>query len=142
MTRIFSAFSTNVAVLAVFGFAGALISLALSKSIAKRTTSLYVIDRARSELRTFASMIEGWFCRYRGFRADRGSATLAATGNRVGAIEALQRSRETMPGGQRALPAQMRAFALNTSAVRGALRLFTSHPPRADRIAAPRTGSA
>jgi heat shock protein HtpX len=96
---------------------------------------------AQISLGLFASMIVAWFSRYREFRADRGGASLAGTGNMIAALEALQRSLETKPGGQ-VLPAQMRAFGINTSAAGGALRLFTSHPPLAERIAALRIGSA
>ena len=91
---------------------------------------------AQIVLGCIASMIVCWFSRYREFRADRGGASLAGTGNMIGALEALQRESGD------ALPAQIQAFGINTRAADGFLRLFMSHPPLAQRIAALRTGPA
>jgi len=84
----------------------------------------------------FASMIVSWFSRYREFRADRGGAALAGTAGMICALEALQRE-----SGE-ALPAQLQAFGIDSSAAGGFLRLFASHPTLAQRIAALRNGSA
>jgi heat shock protein HtpX len=91
---------------------------------------------AQIVLGCIASMIVSWFSRYREFRADRGGATLAGTGNMIGALEALQRESGA------SLPAQLQAFGINSRAADGFLRLFMSHPPLAQRIAALRTGPA
>ena len=91
---------------------------------------------AQIVLGCIASMIVSWFSRYREFRADRGGASLAGTGNMIGALEALQRESGD------ALPAQIQAFGINTRAADGFLQLFMSHPPLAQRIAALRTGPA
>jgi heat shock protein HtpX len=78
----------------------------------------------------FASMIVAWFSRYREFRADRGGANLAGTGNMVSALQALQHSHGTP------LPQQMQAFGINTGTGGGIMQLFMSHPPLEARIAA------
>lgn len=78
----------------------------------------------------FASMIVSWFSRHREFRADRGGADLAGTGNMVAALEALKRSHGEP------MPQQMQAFGINTGSQGGFMRLFMSHPPLDERIAA------
>jgi heat shock protein HtpX len=83
-----------------------------------------------------ASMIVNWYSRRREFRADRGGANLAGTGSMIGALEALKSSH-----GQ-PMPAQMRAFGINTGQAGGFMRLFMSHPPLDERIAALRLASA
>jgi len=71
------------------------------------------------------------FSRYREFRADRGGAKLAGTSNMIGALEALKAAHEPLPSKQFA------AFGI-ASGRRGAglQRLFMSHPPLEERIAA------
>jgi heat shock protein HtpX len=94
---------------------------------------ILVTMAAQIVLGLFASMIVCWFSRYREFRADRGGADLAGAGSMIGALEAL--------GGGRgaAMPQQLQAFAINGGAPGGFLRLFMSHPPLEERIAALRT---
>ena len=77
-----------------------------------------------------ASVIVNWYSRRREFRADRGGANLAGTGSMIGALEALKRSQGPE------MPPQLRAFGINTSAGGGFMRLFMSHPPLDERIAA------
>jgi heat shock protein HtpX len=89
---------------------------------------------AQIVLGIFASMIVSWFSRYREFRADRGGANLAGTGNMIGALETLKRSHGEP------MPAQMQAFGINTGEPAGFMRLFMSHPPLDARIAALRGG--
>ncbi len=81
-----------------------------------------------------ASMIVSAFSRYREFRADRGGANLAGTDNMIGALEALKRSHGEP------MPQELQAFGINTGTESGLLRLFMSHPPLAERIAALRAG--
>jgi heat shock protein HtpX len=83
-----------------------------------------------------ASIIVNWYSRRREFRADRGGANLAGTGSMIGALEALKRSH----GAQ--MPPQLRAFGINTGAGEGFMRLFMSHPPLEERIAALQVPSA
>ena len=79
-----------------------------------------------------ATMIVMWFSRRREFRADAGGASLAGRQNMIGALLALQRSH----GG--ALPGQLRAFGIQGDRVG---RLFMSHPPIEERIAALQAGA-
>jgi heat shock protein HtpX len=83
-----------------------------------------------------ASIIVNWYSRRREFRADRGGANLAGTDSMIGALEALKRSQ----GAQ--MPPQLRAFGINTPAGEGFRRLFMSHPPLDERIAALQVASA
>jgi heat shock protein HtpX len=85
---------------------------------------------AQIVLGIFASMIVSWYSRRREFRADRGGANLAGTGSMVAALEALKRSQGEP------MPPQMQAFGINTGSGSGFMRLFMSHPPLDERIAA------
>lgn len=79
----------------------------------------------------FATMIVMAFSRRREYRADAGGAALAGTQSMIGALRTLQRESAAQ------LPGQLRAFGINGQAPGGALRrLFMSHPPIEDRIAA------
>lgn len=86
----------------------------------------------------FASMIVMAFSRHREFRADAGGAQLAGTGNMIGALERLRAEQlRRQPAG---LPAQMQAFGINAGVPSGLKRLFMSHPPLEQRIAALQSG--
>ena len=85
---------------------------------------------AQIVLGIFASMIVSWYSRRREFRADRGGANLAGTGAMIGALEILKRSQGDP------MPPQMQAFGINTGGGGGFMRLFMSHPPLDERIAA------
>jgi len=77
-----------------------------------------------------ATVIVMWFSRQREFRADRGGARLAGTGNMISALERLKAAHEP-------LPAQLAAFGISSGSTAGGLRrLFMSHPPLDERIAA------
>ena len=78
-----------------------------------------------------ASIIVMWFSRQREFRADAGGASLAGRNKMVAALQALQRS-----VGQPHLPDQMAAFGISGGIGQGLRRLFMSHPPLHERIAA------
>jgi heat shock protein HtpX len=88
---------------------------------------------AQIVLGIIASMIVAWYSRKREFRADRGGADLAGTGNMIGALELLKRSHG------KPMPPQMQAFGINTGETGGLMRLFMSHPPLDARIAALRS---
>jgi heat shock protein HtpX len=90
---------------------------------------------AQLVLGVFAGMIVSWYSRQREFRADRGGANLAGTGNMIGALEALKRSQGEP------MPPQMQAFGINTGSTGGFARLFMSHPPLDERIAALRSAT-
>ncbi len=91
---------------------------------------------AEIALGILASMIVMWFSRRREFRADDGGAYLAGSKNMIGALEALKRAQD--PQG---LPQQMAAFGISGGVPRGLQRLFMSHPPLDERIAALRAGT-
>jgi heat shock protein HtpX len=78
-----------------------------------------------------ASAIVAWFSRQREFRADEAGARLAGTGSMIGALEALKRSHDPEP-----LPEKMAAFGINAGVPSGFKKLFMSHPPLDERIAA------
>ncbi len=78
-----------------------------------------------------ASLIVLAFSRWREFRADRGGAQLAGTGNMIAALEALKAAHEPLPSKQFA------SFGIASGKAAGGLqRLFMSHPPLDERIAA------
>ena len=87
---------------------------------------------AQIALGILASMLVMWFSRRREFRADAGGAQLAGRQKMIGALRALQRSHESA-----SLPGQLAAFGINGG---GVMRLFMSHPPLEERIAALQSG--
>lgn len=92
---------------------------------------------AQVVLGILASIIVMWFSRYREFRADAGGARLAG---REKMIAALERLRQQTP---QPLPDQLAAFGISGIMARDGLRrLFMSHPPLEERIAALRAGGA
>lgn len=76
-----------------------------------------------------ASMVVAWFSRQREYRADAGGASLAGRDKMIAALERLKGNHE-----QSALPAQMSAFGISGGG--GLMKLFLSHPPLDERIAA------
>jgi heat shock protein HtpX len=89
---------------------------------------------AQLVLGVLASVIVAWFSRQREFRADAGGAKLAGRQNMVAALEGLQRAHESA-----GLPDGMKAFGISGGASRFG-RLFMTHPPLPERIAALRAG--
>ena len=85
---------------------------------------------AEMVLGLLASIIVMWFSRYREFRADHAGATLANRDSMIGALEALERA-HTAP-----LPGQMAAFGISGGLGAGLKKLFMTHPPLDERIAA------
>jgi heat shock protein HtpX len=82
-------------------------------------------------LSILASMIVMWFSRRREFRADDGGASLAGRQKMVAALRALQRRQEPED-----LPGEFAAFGISGGMGGGLKRLFLSHPPLEERIAA------
>jgi heat shock protein HtpX len=80
-----------------------------------------------------ASVIVCWYSRRREFRADRGGADLAGAGNMIDALQMLKRSQGEP------MPQQLQAFGINTGGSGGVMRLFMTHPPLDERIAALKT---
>ncbi len=82
-----------------------------------------------------ASMIVFWFSRRREYRADAGGASLAGREKMISALEKLRLS-----VAQPHLPDQLAAFGISGPVARGVKRLFMTHPPLEERIAALKRG--
>ncbi len=82
-----------------------------------------------------ATMIVMWFSRQREFRADAGGAQLAGRQKMIAALQRLQQG--AMPS---QLPSEMAAFGITGGLGQGLKKLFLSHPPLEQRIAALRSG--
>lgn len=90
---------------------------------------------AQIVLGILASMIVMWFSRYREFRADHGGARLAGRDKMIAALERLRAAHEPAQ-----LPDQLAAFGISSAREGGWRRLFMSHPPLSERIAALQQG--
>ena len=82
-----------------------------------------------------ASLIVMAFSRWREFRADAGGARLAGRAAMISALERLDANH-----GESTLPKAIQAFGISGEG--GLSRLFMSHPPIPERIAALRAGKA
>jgi len=82
-------------------------------------------------LSILASMIVMWFSRRREFRADAGGASLAGRNKMIAALQALQRGSQPHD-----LPGEFAAFGISGGLGTGIKKLFMSHPPLEERIAA------
>jgi len=82
-----------------------------------------------------ASTIVMYFSRRREFKADAGAAELAGSEKMVAALQRLQAIHQPSR-----LPEQMAAFGINGGMADGFKKLFLSHPPIEERIAALRSG--
>ncbi|MGB1110014.1 MAG: protease HtpX [Gammaproteobacteria bacterium] len=78
-----------------------------------------------------ASAIVMWFSRWREYRADAGGAALAGNAKMVSALRRLQQAHDP-----HALPDQFAAFGIAGGIGDGIKKLFMSHPPLEERIAA------
>ena len=85
---------------------------------------------AQLVLGLFANMIVMWFSRQREFRADSGGAHLAGRQQMISALERLKQ-RHAGP-----LPERMAAFGISGGVASGLKKLFMTHPPLDERIAA------
>ena len=81
-----------------------------------------------------ASTIVMYFSRVREFKADAGAAELAGSEKMVAALQRLQAIHQPSR-----LPEQMAAFGIRGSLAEGFKKLFLSHPPLEERIAALRS---
>jgi heat shock protein HtpX len=84
-------------------------------------------------LGVLATMIVMWFSRWREFRADAGGAQLGGRANMISALRTLSGDH-----GDTGLPKALVAFGIAGDS--GVARLFMSHPPIAERIAALQKG--
>lgn len=78
-----------------------------------------------------ASAIVMYFSRLREFRADTGGANLAGRQKMIAALQRLQSIHEPSH-----LPDQLVAFGINGGLAQGIRKMFMSHPPLSERIAA------
>lgn len=85
---------------------------------------------AQLVLGILASIIVMWVSRHREFRADAGSASLNGKQPMINALARLDK------GGPAVLPESMEAFGISGRHGSGLKRLFMSHPPIPERIAA------
>jgi heat shock protein HtpX len=85
-------------------------------------------------LGALASLVVMAFSRWREFRADAGGARLAGRGAMISALERLAGNH-----GENTLPKAIAAFGISGEG--GVARLFMSHPPLAERIAALRAAA-
>jgi heat shock protein HtpX len=83
-----------------------------------------------------ASIIVMWFSRRREFRADAGGAQLAGRDRMVSALQRLKALYEPST-----LPQAVEAFGISGKQSGGLARLFMSHPPLEERIAALQAGA-
>ncbi len=90
---------------------------------------------AQLVLGILASIIVMWFSRRREFRADAGGASLAGREKMIAALERLKQAHEPSR-----LPDQIKAFGISGGQGWGIKRLFMTHPPLDERIAALRAG--
>jgi heat shock protein HtpX len=79
----------------------------------------------------FASIIVSWFSRWREFRADAAGANLAGRASMISALQRLSANH-----GDTSLPQTIQAFGISGHLASGFKRLFMSHPPIEQRIAA------
>ena len=83
-----------------------------------------------------ASAIVMYFSRVREFKADAGAAELAGSQKMIAALQRLQSIHQPSR-----LPEEMTAFGINGGVAEGFKKLFLSHPPLEERIAALRSGA-
>ena len=83
-------------------------------------------------LGVLATLVVMWFSRWREFRADAGGAKLAGRESMIGALRGLDEAHHAAQ-----LPRAIQAFGVaGGRAAAGFTRLFMSHPPLEERIAA------
>ncbi|RFA39028.1 protease HtpX [Alkalilimnicola ehrlichii] len=90
---------------------------------------------AQVVLGALATIIVMWFSRWREFRADVGGAQLAGREKMIAALQRLKGNSEAAK-----LPDQMEAYGIFGMRGTGLQRLFMSHPPLDERIAALQRG--
>jgi heat shock protein HtpX len=90
--------------------------------------SFFITMFVQMVLGVLASIIVMWFSRQREFRADAGGANFAGRDNMIAALERLK------AGSSEPLPDNLAAFGISGS--NAVSRMFMSHPPLDERIAA------
>jgi heat shock protein HtpX len=125
----------NTFVIVLSRIVGNIIDRAVFRSEREQGPGYFIsVIVAQLVLGVLASIIVLWFSRQREFRADQGGARLAGTDSMIAALERLKAMHDNP------LPAQLEAFGIGSKKVAtGLARLFMSHPPLDERIAALRT---
>ena len=128
----------NTFVIFLSRIVGNIIDRALFRSSDGRGIASFItVIACQLVLGVLANIIVMWFSRRREFRADQGGAKLAGNDNMIAALEGLKRVHQPLPAQQFA------AFGIADGAVASGLkRLFLSHPPLDERIAALRAPGA
>ena len=93
-----------------------------------------IVMLLQTVLGVLATIVVMWFSRWREFRADAGGARLGGRDSMISALQTLAGNR-----GEAALPKQFQAFGISDGG--GVSRLFMSHPPIEERIAALRSAA-
>jgi len=112
---------------------GHLIDRVVFKTEQGHGPAYYIVSMvAQVLLSILATMIVMWFSRYREFKADAGGAHLTSNRKMADALRRLQTATEPrdLPSGEFA------AFGISGGIGDGLKRLFMSHPPLEERIAA------
>jgi len=86
---------------------------------------------AQLVLGVLATIVVMWFSRWREFRADAGGARLAGRNKMISALQRLAQGHE-----EAELPDRLAAFGISGRVGQGLTKLFLSHPPIEERIAA------
>src|SRR5271170_6714367 len=120
----------NTFVIVLSRIVGGIVDRAISRDSRGGIGYFVCVMVAQVVFGVLASVIVMWFSRRREFRADAGGAHLAGRNAMISALEALQSAHSE------ALPKQMAAFGIAGGAGSGLQRLFMSHPPLEERIAA------
>jgi heat shock protein HtpX len=81
-----------------------------------------------------AMPIVAWFSRYREYRADKGGADLAGREKMIAALESLQRAYPRLAESKEASNPNFQAMQISSKSA--VMKLFSTHPPLEERIAA------
>jgi heat shock protein HtpX len=98
----------------------------------RRTVELFVSIGLQIVLGILGSIVVAWFSRYREFRADNGGASLAGKEKMIAALAKLQRTYGLVDEKSHTSVATMKISGRNSKF----MKLFSTHPPLEDRIAA------
>jgi heat shock protein HtpX len=121
----------NTFVIFLSRIVGAIVDRSISRDSDGRGAAYFVsVLVSQIVLGILATMIVMWFSRQREFRADAGGAALAGRNRMIGALQRLKSAQDDP------LPAQLNAFGISGGEGSGLRRLFLSHPPLEERIAA------
>ena len=124
----------NTFVIVLSRVVGYAVDRALSSSSENRSPGIgYMLTSFVMEILfgLLASLIVMGFSRYREFHADAGGARLAGRHKMIAALERLRQLHEPSQ-----LPSEMAAFGINGGLGAGLRKLFMTHPPLEERIAA------